>query len=57
VYKTEDESMTNHDKQAVPLAIKRSRVKIWPRTGILAVFATLFALASHRDTASIPNLG
>jgi hypothetical protein len=49
--------MTNHDKQAVPLAIKRSRVKIWPRTGILAVFATLFALASHRATASIPNLG
>jgi len=32
--------------------MKRSRAKIWIRTGILAVFGTLFALALYRDMAS-----
>jgi hypothetical protein len=49
---TEDESMTNHDTQAVPPTMKRSRAKIWIRTTILAVFGTLFALALFRDMAS-----
>lgn len=44
--------MTNHDIQAVPPVRKRSRAKIWIRTGILAVFGTLFALALYRDMAS-----
>jgi hypothetical protein len=52
MYTTEDENVTNHDTQAVPPAMKQSRAKIWIRTGILAVFGTLFALALSRDMAS-----
>jgi len=32
--------------------MKRSRAKIWTRTGILAVFGTLFAVALYREMAS-----
>lgn len=32
--------------------MKRSRAKLWVRTGILTVFATLFGIALHRDIAA-----
>ena len=49
---TGDEGLTGHSTQAVPPVMKRSRAKIWIRTGILAVLGTLFALALYRDMAS-----
>jgi hypothetical protein len=38
-------------KEAPPL-FKRSRTKLWLRSGILAVFGTLFGLALYHDVAS-----
>jgi hypothetical protein len=37
------------DLPAPPPVMKRSRAKIWIRTGILAVFGTLFGLTLYRD--------
>lgn len=44
--------MTISDVQEAPPAMKRSRAKIWIRTGILAVFGTLFTLTLYGDVAS-----
>lgn len=41
--------MTPTGTAALPPLLKRSRAKIWIRTGILAVFATLFGLALRHD--------
>ncbi len=38
--------------QKMPSILKQSRAKLWIRTGILAVFGTLFGLALYRDLAS-----
>jgi phage shock protein PspC (stress-responsive transcriptional regulator) len=38
--------------QTPPPVMKRSRAKIWIRTGILAVFGTLFGLALYHDIES-----
>lgn len=38
--------------QKMPPILKQSRAKLWIRTGILAVFGTLFGLALHRDLMS-----
>ena len=37
--------------QAAPPAMSRSRAKLWIRTGILAVFGTLFSVSLVRDMA------
>ncbi len=44
--------MTAAETQAAPHVFKRSRAKLWIRTGILAVFGTLFGLALYRDISS-----
>jgi hypothetical protein len=44
--------MTTVDSQSVPPVLKQSRAKIWIRTGILGVFATLFGLALYHDIVS-----
>jgi len=44
--------MTPSEMQAAPHTMKRSRAKLWIRTGILAVFGTLFAFLLYRDVAS-----
>jgi len=44
--------MTASETQAAPPAMQRSRAKLWVRTGILAVFGTLFAFLLYRDVAS-----
>jgi hypothetical protein len=41
--------VTIHEEQENPPLLKRSRAKLWIRTGILAVFGTLFGLALSRD--------
>ncbi len=38
--------------QKMPPILKQSRAKLWIRTGILAVFGTLFGLALRRDLMS-----
>src|SRR5512136_303243 len=43
--------MTAPERQAPPV-MKRSRAKLWIRTGILAVFGTLFAYLLYRDMAA-----
>ena len=40
------------DAQKTPPALSASRAKIWIRTGILAVFSTLFGLALYKSMAS-----
>ena len=42
-------SMTISSTQATPSLLKQSRTKIWIRTGILAVFGTLFGLTLYHD--------
>ena len=37
------------DTQSVPPTMSRSRAKLWIRTGILAVFGTLFSVSLVRD--------
>jgi hypothetical protein len=44
--------MTTTDSLNNPPVLKQSRAKIWIRTGILAVFATLFGLALYHDIVS-----
>jgi hypothetical protein len=44
--------VTASETQATPPVMKRSRAKLWIRTGILAVFGTLFAYLLYRDMAS-----
>jgi len=44
--------MTISDSGEAPPIMKRSRAKIWIRTGILAVFGTLFGLVLYRDITS-----
>ena len=43
--------MTTHPETTTkkPPAIKRSRAKIWIRTGILVMFTVMFSLALYRD--------
>ena len=41
--------MTISSTQATPSLLKQSRTKIWIRTGILAVFGTLFGLTLYHD--------
>jgi hypothetical protein len=41
--------MSITDAHAVPPALSRSRAKLWIRTGILAVFGTLFSVSLARD--------
>jgi len=41
--------MTIFDASETPPVMKRSRAKLWVRTGILAVFGVLFGLALYRD--------
>ena len=40
------------DSTGIPPFRKRSRAKIWLRTGILAVFATLFGITLWQDVAA-----
>ncbi len=40
------------DPGKAPPVMKRSRAKIWIRTGILAVFGTIFGLTIYRDIVS-----
>jgi MFS family permease len=44
--------MTISHSQAAPPVMKRSRTKIWMRTGILVVFGTLFGLTLYHDIVS-----
>ncbi len=44
--------MTIPDSDKTPPIMKRSRAKIWIRTGILAVFGTLFGLTIYHDIVS-----
>ena len=44
--------MTIANTDQVPAVRKRSRAKIWLRTGILAIFGTLFGLSLYRDVAA-----
>jgi hypothetical protein len=44
--------MTASDAQSAPPVMKRSRAKLWIRTGILAVFGSLFAVLLYRDMAA-----
>jgi len=41
--------MAQTNSSALPPVMKRSRAKIWIRTGLLAIFAGLFGIALHRD--------
>jgi hypothetical protein len=41
--------MTISDSDKAPPILKRSRAKIWIRTGILAVFGSLFGLTIYQD--------
>ena len=44
--------MTIATAEPAPSFRKRSRAKIWLRTGILAVFATIFGITLYRDIAA-----
>ncbi len=44
--------MTVIASSETPAPRKRSKAKIWLRTGILAVFATLFGISLYRDIAA-----
>ena len=44
--------MTISDSHSVPHPFRRSRTKLWLRTGILLVFGVLFTLALARDAAA-----
>jgi multisubunit Na+/H+ antiporter MnhC subunit len=44
--------MTIANTDQVPAVRKRSRAKIWLRTGILALFGTLFGVSLYRDIAA-----
>ena len=44
--------MTIANTEVVPSFRKRSRAKIWLRTGILAIFATIFGISLYRDIAA-----
>jgi hypothetical protein len=44
--------MTIATAELAPSFRKRSRAKIWLRTGILAVFATIFGISLYRDVAA-----
>ena len=44
--------MTLSPNQVAPPFLKRSRAKIWIRTGILAVFGTLFGVSLYRAIAA-----
>ncbi len=44
--------MSISDAREAPPVMKRSRAKIWIRTGILALFGALFGLALYRDMTS-----
>lgn len=46
------EILTISDSDKVPPIMKRSRVKIWIRTCILAVFGALFGLTIYQDILS-----
>lgn len=41
--------MTDHDVEIIPPLRKRSRAKIWIRTGILTVFGIIFGLTLYKD--------
>ena len=41
--------MTVSHAQTIPSLMKQSRTKLWIRTGILAVFGTLFGLTLYHD--------
>jgi VIT1/CCC1 family predicted Fe2+/Mn2+ transporter len=47
-----NDNMAISDSHKSPPVMKRSRAKIWIRTGILAVFGTLFGLVLYHDIAS-----
>ena len=44
--------MTISNTNQIPSVRQRSRAKIWLRTGILAVFGTLFGLSLYHDVAA-----
>lgn len=44
--------MTVDNARVTPPLFKQSRAKLWIRTGILAVFGTLFGLALFRDISA-----
>ena len=44
--------MTIANAEQVPSFRKRSKAKIWLRTGILAVFATLFGISLYHDIST-----
>jgi hypothetical protein len=44
--------MTIATTESAPSFRKRSRAKIWLRTGILTVFATIFGISLYRDIAA-----
>lgn len=44
--------MTNDGENSAPPVMRRSKAKIWVRTGILAVFGTIFGLILYHDISS-----
>ncbi|MGD8792476.1 MAG: hypothetical protein PVF47_07990 [Anaerolineae bacterium] len=44
--------MNRADAGKAPPLFRRSRTKLWLRSGILAIFGTLFGLALYQDVAS-----
>ena len=44
--------MTIATAEPIPSFRKRSKAKIWLRTGILAIFATIFGISLYRDIAA-----
>lgn len=48
----EDRNRVITDTQEAPPVMKRSRAKIWIRTGILTVFLTLFSLMLYEDIST-----
>lgn len=44
--------MDMEDNRRKPAVMKQSRAKIWIRTGVLAVFLTLFGLSIYQDIIS-----